>query len=117
VILSRDLQKRLEDLERGRHVHGESEEEDRQFVRAFLAATCKAISHVRRQPIDSPALQYSIDKLHALKPHHLAGYVAALRLQEHPDEDEARDLLRGLPGEERLIRLIDALADRVRSGF
>ena len=87
------LERRIVDLEAFYALEsggGRSGELTRKFVSGFL----KAMAHVRRAPIDRPPWGYEANKLHDLSLFGLAQYVAALTVQEHPDEEEARKILK-----------------------
>jgi hypothetical protein len=108
VICVRNLERRIADLERSlkrSSVYAESDDSHREFIAAVL----RAIAHVRRAPIDPPPQAYSIDKLHTLEPFDCATYVAALAVNEHPDEEEARDILKVKGEDPGLLGLIDVV--------
>lgn len=85
-------------------------------TRAFVVTTLRAIGSIRREHIDDGRPEgYNTARLCDLNPFELAAYLAALRLQEHPDEAEARRLLRGAAEEERLLRLVDNVVRWARS--
>jgi hypothetical protein len=88
------------------------------MARQFITGVLAVIIQIRRQPIDLPLYQYSVDKLATLNQWSLAQHLAALRILEHEDEDEARALF---GGDERLEKLINisveiAKASRANAG-
>ena len=120
MICVRNLQRRMAALE---EAFADSDgggqgkgpyENYREFVRAFFSA----LGHIRREPIDSPDTRYSIYKLHSLEAFDCGGYVAALAVRHHEDEEEAREILEAkLGGEDEGLRgLIDIVVRRVKSG-
>ncbi len=111
------VDRRIEDLERsfaespqfGGGGGGEAGDMARQFVTGVLAV----IIQVRRQPIDLPLYQYSVDKLPTLNQWSLAQHLAALRILKHEDEDEARALF---DGDSRLEKLISLAVELAKAG-
>ncbi len=110
--------RRLEELERfAESVQtaggggGEAGVAARQFVTGVLAV----IIQIRRQPIDLPLYQYSVDKLATLNQWSLAQHLAALSILGHEDEDEAQALFDGDSRLEKLIGLAVELAKATRS--
>ena len=110
-----DIEKRIEALEKlyASEAGGGGGQGRDLRTREFLTAFLQALARVRRAPIDPPERRYRSEDLYALSPLGLAAYTAALQVLEHPDAAEARDLLLGV-GDERLVRLVDEVLDRVR---
>jgi len=112
------VDRRLEELERSfaespQFGGGGGEAGDR--ARRFVTGVLAVIIQVRRQPIDLPLYQYSVDKLATLNQWSLAQHIAALHILEHEDEDEARALFGGDERLEKLTALAVEIAKASRS--
>lgn len=108
-----DIEKRLDDLERQFASEEETSLKEKRR-RAFMSAALKAVAHVRREEIDSPPWGYTVAMVRDLEAWDVAAYVAALTTLEHPDEDEAREILdEALEGQDdaELRRLIEIFVD------
>jgi hypothetical protein len=106
------LERRIADLEAFYALESSGGRSGELTRKAFVSGFLKAMAHVRRAPIDRPPWGYEASKLHDLSPFNLAQYVAALTVQEHPDEEEARKILKskGSKGEDPgLLGLIDVV--------
>src|SRR5215212_9370364 len=80
-------------------------------TRVFLSGCLRALVRVRREPIDSPPWKYRTSMLHNFEPFTLGQYVVALSVTEHPDEAEARRLLKST--DEGLVHLADSVVRRI----
>ena len=83
--------------------------------RRFLADVCHAIGHVRRETLDRhQPFGYRRSMLASLEVEELAPYVVALRLRNHPDQDEAHALLRDSEEGSQYLPLVDNVVSRLR---
>ena len=102
------LERAFDEIE-GSHRSGPGR--DHAEFRAFVRGVLRAIVHIRREPIDSPPWKYRTSMLHNFEPFTLGQYVVALSVTEHPDEAEARRLLKST--DEGLVHLADSVVRRI----
>ena len=74
------------------------------------------MARIRREGFDKPPWGYAVEKLRDLEAWGVAAHVAALAKLEHPDEDEAREILdEALEGQDHteLRRLMEIFAAEI----
>ena len=113
------VDRRIEELERSfaesPQFGGGGGGEAGDMARRFVTGVLTVIIQIRRQPIDLPLYWYRVDKLPTLNQWSLAQHLAALRILEHEDEDEARALFDGDSRLEKLINISVEIAKATRS--
>src|SRR5215210_7976706 len=74
------------------------------LARKFMSGMLTAMAGIRRAPLDRHrGWGYSLSKLRNGSPFSIACHLAPLRALEHPDEDEAREILDELVLQDRLV--------------